>query len=320
MSDKTIPLSNTGGYPPFAFSEWHKPDQTIVAYKVLKPRQASAPSGSTPLVLIHGLSAVGLVDWLPLATELANSRPVLIFDNRNIGSSRVPKSKEQEGFTMMDLARDVIELVQHVGWREVDLLGFSMGGMIAQCVLVTPRLPFKVRHAVLAATSAKPAHSDLLQAIPQPPEGQMTPEQKIALVRPFVEVGYDPEYLKTHQDMITRRVLESVHTRRPARTVSHQVQAIAGYDVRKQMSTIPSTLPVLVLHGDKDRSVYYTESKYILKGLPQATLVTYPGMGHMWYDYYEIEYWTRLLNSFLDDKELPPNPALDQHASRKAKL
>ncbi|KAK4053194.1 hypothetical protein OIV83_001929 [Microbotryomycetes sp. JL201] len=219
---------------------------------------------------------------------------------------------------MFDLARDVVELVQHVGWSTIDLLGFSMGGMIAQSVLVTPRLPIKVRHAILAATSAKPAHSDLLQAIPQPAQGQMTLEQKMALVRPFIEVGYDPEFVKTHEDVIKRRVLESVHTRRPAKTVSHQVGAIAGYDIRKQMSTIPSTMPVLVLHGDKDRSVYYSESKYILKGLPHAKLITFPGMGHMWYDYYTIRYWTELINSFLDDKELPPNPALEQN--RKAKL
>lgn len=47
------------------------------------------------------------------------------------------------------------------------------------------------------------------------------------------------------------------------------------------MHTIPSTLPVLVLHGNLDRSVYYTEHKYILKGIPHAQLLTFDGVGHM---------------------------------------
>ncbi|KAK4058575.1 hypothetical protein OIO90_000019 [Microbotryomycetes sp. JL221] len=315
-SDSTQPQPATG-YPPFAFSEWHKPNGSICAYKVLKSKQSSTSTTSCPLVLVHGLSAVGLVDWLPLATELSKFRTVLIFDNRGIGASKV---KQDEPFTMFDLAQDVIELVQHVGWNTIDLLGFSMGGMIVQSILVTPRLPFKVNHVVLAATSAKPAHSDLLQAIPKVPQGQqMNLEQKIKLVKPFVEVGYDSEFVKLHQDIIMKRVLESVHTRRPAKTVQYQVEAIAGYDIRKQMSTIPSTLPILILHGTKDRSVYFTESKYILNGLKQSKLLKYNGIGHMWYDYYTIEYWTNLLNSFLNDQTLPPLP-VESIENPKSKL
>lgn len=93
--------------------------------------------------------------------------------------------------------------------------------MIAQQVLVAPRLPFKIRHAVLAATSAKPAHSDLLQAIPSPSSAPQTIEEKIKLVTPFIHVGYDAAFLADpkNKNILDRRVLESVHTRRPARTV-----------------------------------------------------------------------------------------------------
>lgn len=79
---------------------------------------------------------------------------------------------------------------------------------------------------------------------------------------------------------------------------------IAGYDVRKRLSTIPSTLPVLILHGTLDRdyflfqgsfarvvftltyrfqtgSVYYTEAKYLTDGIKHAKLQTFEGVGHM---------------------------------------
>jgi pimeloyl-ACP methyl ester carboxylesterase len=138
-----------------------------------------------------------------------------------------------------------------------------------------------------------------------------------------------------NQALLDQRTLESAQTRRPARTVrtssfflcsvaihltlflrrapsgrreqppnrSYVIIAdldlqIAGYDVRKRLSSVPSTIPVLVLHGTLDRrflsllprppltlqyvgSVYFTESKYILAGIKHAQLLKFEGMGHM---------------------------------------
>ncbi|BGP06337.1 hypothetical protein JCM10049v2_002158 [Rhodotorula toruloides] len=321
-----------------AYSLFERHDGLSFAYKVLGRNQHA-----TPLVMVHGLSAVGLIDWMPLAASIAKHRPVLIFDNRGIGSSYIPKEKAGDTYDVHDMANDVVELVKHVGWREIDLLGFSMGGMIAQTVLVTPRLPFKIRHVVLAATSAKPAHSDLLQAIPQPPGGELTYEDKVKLVTPFVYVGYDPKFVQDpkNKEILDRRVRESVESRRPARTVQNQVAVvrlprscsdvlcslnnslaaqIAGYDVRKQLSSVPSTLPVLVFHGTLDRSVYYTESSYIRKGIPHAQFLSLDGVGHMWYDYFTLDWWTDLLNRFLDGGDVSSLAPPSASSPRKAKL
>ncbi|KAL7338621.1 Alpha/Beta hydrolase protein [Rhodotorula toruloides] len=299
-----------------AYSLFERHDGLSFAYKVLGRNQHA-----TPLVMVHGLSAVGLIDWMPLAASIAKHRPVLIFDNRGIGSSYIPKEKAGDTYDVHDMANDVVELVKHVGWREIDLLGFSMGGMIAQTVLVTPRLPFKIRHVVLAATSAKPAHSDLLQAIPQPPGGELTYEDKVKLVTPFVYVGYDPKFVQDpkNKEILDRRVRESVESRRPARTVQNQVGVIAGYDVRKQLSSVPSTLPVLVFHGTLDRSVYFTESSYIRKGIPHAQFLSLDGVGHM-YDYFTLDWWTDLLNRFLDGGDVSSLAPPSASSPRKAKL
>ncbi|GEM11762.1 alpha/beta hydrolase [Rhodotorula toruloides] len=281
---------------PHAYSIFERHDGLSFAYKVLGRNQHA-----TPLVMVHGLSAVGLIDWMPLAASIANRRPVLIFDNRGIGSSYIPKEKAGDMYDVRDMANDVVELVKHVGWKEIDLLGFSMGGMIAQTVLVTPRVPFKIRHAVLAATSAKPAHSDLLQAIPQPPGGELTYEDKIKLVTPFVYVGYDPNFVQdpVNKEILDRRVRESVESRRPARTRTKSVSS-------------PATTS-----GNSSRSVYYTESSYIRKGIPHAQFLSLDGVGHTWYDYFTLDWWTDLLNRFLDGGDVsslvPPSP-------RKAKL
>ncbi|GAA5826404.1 hypothetical protein JCM5353_008859 [Sporobolomyces roseus] len=290
---------------PRACSLFDRSDGLTFAYKVLNRPLLS--SGKTPLVLVTGLSAVGLIDWFPLADLIAEKRPVLMFDNRGIGSSKIPEEKKNDPYTVGDMAQDVIELVKHLGWSKIDILGFSMGGMIVQKLLTNDGkpLPFKIEHAVLTATSAKRAHSDLLKAIPKGGgEGkEMTREDKRKLVEPFTYVNYSPDFVKDpkNRKLLNQRIDESIDSRRPARTVQQQVGVIAGYDVRKQLSSIPSTLPVLVLHGTLDRSVYYTEAKYILEGIKHAKLQTFEGVGHMWYDYYTPRYWSNLLDKFLED-------------------
>lgn len=61
---------------------------------------------------------------------------------------------------------------------------------------------------------------------------------------------------------------------------------------------------MLVLHGALDRSVYATEAPHILAGIPHAQSITWPQMGHMWYDYYTLDYWAALLGTFLADGDM----------------
>ena len=81
-----------------------------------------------------------------------------MFDNRLIGQSTGPNGPD---YNMQDMARDTIDLVQSLGWSEIDLLGFSMGGMIAQevAIAVSQEKPFKIPHLILAATSAYAVNS-----------------------------------------------------------------------------------------------------------------------------------------------------------------
>ena len=91
------------------------------AYQVLNGNHAN-----TPLVMVMGLSGVK-EDWAPLAEALAKNRPVLVFDNRGIGESEIPEGP----YTIQEMAEDTLALIQHLGWSTVQLMGISMGGMIA---------------------------------------------------------------------------------------------------------------------------------------------------------------------------------------------
>ena len=85
------------------------------------------PSAGTPLVLLQHFS--GNIDaWDPaVVNALAAHRPVIVFDNAGVG-----RSTGQTPDNVEAMARDAVNFINLLGLTEVDLLGFSLGGFIAQ--------------------------------------------------------------------------------------------------------------------------------------------------------------------------------------------
>jgi len=109
------------------------------AYRELGPRQG------VPVVFLHHLTA-GLDDWDPSIVDgIAESRHVVAFDNRGVGSS--------EGQTPEDvqaMAHDAEAFIDAMGLKQVDLFGYSLGGFIAQ--VIAKERPTVVRKIILAGT------------------------------------------------------------------------------------------------------------------------------------------------------------------------
>jgi pimeloyl-ACP methyl ester carboxylesterase len=82
--------------------------------------------GGVPVIFLHHLTAV-LDDWDPKVLDgIAGSRHVVIFDNRGVGGSG-----GQTPVSVADMAEDAIAFIEALGFAQVDLLGFSLGGFIA---------------------------------------------------------------------------------------------------------------------------------------------------------------------------------------------
>jgi 3-oxoadipate enol-lactonase len=105
-----------------------------------------------PLLLIAGIPAIAS-DWAPFADSLATSRRVIAYDNRGSGASTVTPGP----YTTAQLAGDAVALLDHLGVERADVLGVSLGGMIAQ-ELVLGR-PERVDHLVLGCTHCGVAHA-----------------------------------------------------------------------------------------------------------------------------------------------------------------
>ena len=106
--------------------------------------------GATPLVMLQHFRG-NLDNWDPALTDaLADGREVLLVDYPGVGAS-----SGEFGPTIADTARRIIGFVAALGLTEIDLLGFSIGGFVAQEIaLIRPSL---VRRLVLAATGPKGA-------------------------------------------------------------------------------------------------------------------------------------------------------------------
>jgi len=78
--------------------------------------------GETPIVIVHGLSYFSY-DWIPMAAVLAADRQVAAMDMRGFGDSGWAQDYSVPAF-----ARDIIALLDHLGWAQAILVGHSMGG------------------------------------------------------------------------------------------------------------------------------------------------------------------------------------------------
>src|SRR5258706_2481833 len=100
-----------------------------------------------PIVLLHHLTAV-LDDWDPRTIDsLAQKHRVIAFNNRGVGGS-----KGTTPDTVDDIATDSVAFIRALWPSKTDLLGFSLGGFIAQ--VIAQKHTDLVRRMILAGTSA----------------------------------------------------------------------------------------------------------------------------------------------------------------------
>ncbi|WP_204366604.1 alpha/beta fold hydrolase [Nocardiopsis prasina] len=121
------------------------PTRTVTAGAVTYAYRELGPRGGVPVVFLVHLAAT-LDNWDPrIVDPIARERRVIAFDNRGVGASTgaVPDTVEA-------MASDAVTFVEALGFEEIDVFSFSLGGMIAQA-LVAER-PALVRRLILTGT------------------------------------------------------------------------------------------------------------------------------------------------------------------------
>ena len=237
-------------------------------------RELGKRNGGTPVVFLNHLAAV-LDNWDPRVVDgIAAKHHVVVFDNRGIGASTGSPSSSME-----QMADDAIAFIKGMGYKQVDLFGFSMGGMISQEIaLKDPQL---VRKMILAGTG--PAGGEGISAV--------AGVANFDIARGLI-TGQDPKqylfFTRTPNGIdagkaFLARLKERTANRDKEITVSAfvaQLQALSawGQKIPADLSAIKQ--PVLVVNGDDDRMVPTSNSRDLAQRLPNSTLIIYPDAGH----------------------------------------
>ncbi len=253
--------------------------------------QLGDPAG-IPVVLVAGLG-MQLHSWPDEFCELLTSRGYLVtrFDNRDVGRSAhldfppprplamLRKRWDPRQYQLADMAADTAGLLDALGLPSANLVGVSMGGMIAQTVAA--RYPARVQSltSVMSTTGARgvgrPAPSTWRLMLSRRPRNEA--EYVGGAVRIFAHIG-SAGY--PFDAAAVRALATQAWSRDPFNAGSERQLAaiLASGDRTAELRAV--TAPTLVIHGDRDRMVHPTGGAATAQAISAARLVTMPGMGH----------------------------------------
>lgn len=283
------------------------PTRTIDVGGVPFAYRELGPSSGVPVIFLHHLMAV-LDDWDPRVIDgIAEQRRVIAFDNRGIGASggAVPNTVE-------DMGRDAIAFIHALGLKQVDLLGFSLGGGVAQMVAL--QAPDLVRRMVLAGTGPK-GGGGIEEINRVAASAYIKAALTLSDPRNFLFFPRTPDGKRAAKDYFSRLKERTLGRDKPIslRARRAQLKAIktAGLSAPDDLSVI--TQPVFIANGDHDLMVASSLSADMARRLPNAKLTIYPDAGHGGVFQHHRTFVPEVLN-FLAD-----GPQQNQHDRRTMK-
>jgi len=250
------------------------PARTITAGGVTFAYRELGPKGGIPVVLFVHLAAT-LDNWDPrIVDPIAANRHVIAFDNRGVGASSgsVPDTVE----TMAD---DALSFINALGYDKIDILSFSLGGMIAQALVV--KNPGLVRRLVLTGTGpkggkdidkvARTTYYDILRATLT----RSDPKEFLFFNRNATGKAAGKAFVKRLQE-------RTVDRDQDIKLAAFQTQLKA---IKKWGRGSPDDLsvimqPTLIANGDNDRMVPSILSEDIHRRIKGSELIIYPDSGH----------------------------------------
>jgi pimeloyl-ACP methyl ester carboxylesterase len=241
-------------------------------------------SGSgDPLVLIMGLGADSNA-WMRQVPEFSRHHQTITFDNRGVGRS----SKPPGPYSTRQMADETAGLMDHLGIDRAQVVGVSMGGMIAQELAIN--YPARVGALVLACTYAEP--SPEIEALRQNSlqffgaSGSLDgngsaslPElDPMAILQYMLPLIFSERFICEELPELLPQLTAGLAYGFSLEALLGQVTACMTHDTSDRLRTI--TRPTLVITGTDDRLVAPHHSDALAAAIPGAKLVKLDGGTH----------------------------------------
>ncbi|MFM2381977.1 MAG: hypothetical protein RLZZ76_744 [Candidatus Parcubacteria bacterium] len=252
----------------------HAPNKSVLVGKTKYAYRDLGPQEGVPIILLNHWGAV-LDNFDPYIVDaLAKSHRVIAVDYRGIGSSG-----GSAPLSIAEMADDTIALIRALGFNKIDLFGFSLGGMVAQDVVL--KVPDLVRRLILTGTG---------------PAGGRDINQVGSVSWPLIIKALftlrDPKYnlfftpSRNSQGAATEflaRLKERKDNRDKGptpRAFLRQLTAIHAWGNQSPQNLGAITIPVLVANGDNDIMVPTENTVDIARRIKGSELVIYKDAGH----------------------------------------
>lgn len=224
-----------------------------------------------PLVMIMGYTA-SKDWWQPAFVErLAVEHRLLLFDNRGAGKS----SSGTRDFTVKRFADDTAMLMAELGIKKADILGASMGGMIAQEFAIN--YPGKTDNLVLMCTSCGGVHATLPGPRTLKPlvKRYPTPEEQM---RNSIDILYPADWVREHPEAVEETIAAATAAPISPKNALRQMGAISRHHTYGRLPLVKNR--TMVMCGDSDVLLPAKNAKTIASRIPGAELKIYANGGH----------------------------------------
>lgn len=231
-----------------------------------------------PLVFLQHFTGT-LDNWDPaVADGLARGREVILFESAGVG-----RSTGQVPTTVPGMAAHLLAFADACGLTQVDLLGFSLGGMIAQQVAL--ERPSLVRRMLLVGTA--PEGGEDIMHLEKPELSKILGDPTLSGYQILVKLFFTPsEASQAAGQAFVTRLGRRTGDREPLSGPNVAQAQVAAFRAWERVEgerfgkLRQITQPCLVVNGVLDTMIPVRNSYFLAEHLPNAMLVTYPDAGH----------------------------------------
>ena len=231
-------------------------------------RHRAPGAGAPRLALIHSL-ALDRTVWDGVVNRLSEEAELLTFDCRGHGRS----DRRATAFTAELFARDLAELLDHVGWPSAAVAGCSMGGCVAMAL--AGRFPARVRALGLIDTTAWYGEQGPAQWRARAADARA--KGLAALVDFQVERWFGDGFRRDHPALVARAA--DVFVANDLDCYAASCALLGNADLRAYLHAV--RVPVSIMVGDEDYATPIEMARLLHQAIPHSTLTILPGARHL---------------------------------------
>lgn len=232
-----------------------------------------------PLIMINGLA--GTINGFKSFKSIFNlfisvfskNFKTIIFDNRGIGQT----DDVDKLYTIKKLADDVVGLTEALNLEKANIMGFSMGGMIAQELMIN--YPEKIEKSVIGATHyGIPKYimpsEEVTNTMMRNQEG-LSPEE---IIKNQISLTYTGDFIKNNPNFINTAIQTYISNPVSPKVYQKQTNAILRFNTSRRLKKVQ--VPTLILHGKHDVLVPVRNAEILAELIHGSKLKIFENSAH----------------------------------------